>query len=426
MQVRPNRAKEILKAGGTILTSSVRLPEPGLCELLGYAGFDFVLLDGEHGTADATTIDRLVQGCFAGNTVPIVRVLRNDDPEAVMHALDLGAQGILLPHCRTAADALQLRSAAFYPPLGNRGFGPGRSTFWGRVDLPTYFETINDKILLLALIEDPEGVDAIDEIAPCGVDVLWVGSGDLAMAYGVPGQRQHPRSARGGRKDSGGLPQARGGGRFSRRLGRRSEVGPRAGLPGDRLRRGRAIRDAGLAAVSRTAGPLTQMRALIIGCGYLGQRVADLWRSAGVDVSALTRSPEHAAELQRRGIEPTVGDVLRPESLRLLPAVDCVLYAVGFDQRAGIEARCLCRWIGERAPGHWLESKPAAVRLEHECLRTECGGVDRRNVRNQTGDRRRPNRARRRKVGAGFLPERDRERAAVFRNLRAQSSVAAD
>jgi 2-keto-3-deoxy-L-rhamnonate aldolase RhmA len=193
VQIRPNRAKEILNAGGTLFTSSVRLPEPGLCELLGYAGFDFVLLDGEHGAADAATIDRLIQGCFAGNTVPIVRVLRNDDPEAVMHALDLGAQGILMPHCRSAADAYRLRQAALYPPSGNRGFGPGRGTLWGRVALDEYFETINDTILLLALIEDPEGVDLIDEIAPSGIDVLWVGTGDLAMAYGVPGQRQHPR-----------------------------------------------------------------------------------------------------------------------------------------------------------------------------------------------------------------------------------------
>jgi 2-keto-3-deoxy-L-rhamnonate aldolase RhmA len=193
MQVRSNPAKRILKEGGVLYTSSLRLPEPGLCELLGYAGFDFVLLDGEHGAADATTIDRLVQGCFAGNTVPIVRVLRNDDPEAVMHALDLGAQGILLPHCRSLADAVRLRSAALYPPLGNRGFGPGRGALWGRVPLDKYFSATNDNTLLLALIEDTEGVDAVDEIATCGIDVLWVGSGDLAMAYGVPGQRQHPR-----------------------------------------------------------------------------------------------------------------------------------------------------------------------------------------------------------------------------------------
>jgi len=193
MHVRPNRAKEVLKSGGTLYTSSVRLPEPGLCEILGYAGFDFVLLDGEHGAVDAAVIDRLVQGCFAGNTVPIVRVLRNDDPEAVMHALDLGAQGILLPHCRTADDALRLRESALHPPQGRRGYGPGRGAFWGRVDPEAYFASINESILLLALVEDPEGVENVDAIAGCGIDVLWVGSGDLALGYGVAGQRQHPR-----------------------------------------------------------------------------------------------------------------------------------------------------------------------------------------------------------------------------------------
>lgn len=93
MTIRPNRVKQKLKAGETVLSSSLRLPEPGLCEVLGYAGWDFVLLDGEHGALDATTLDRLVQGCFAGGTTPIVRVLRPNDSEAVMHALDLGCRG---------------------------------------------------------------------------------------------------------------------------------------------------------------------------------------------------------------------------------------------------------------------------------------------------------------------------------------------
>src|SRR5207249_2310742 len=120
---RENKVKQTLQAGGTVYSSSVRLPEPGLCEILGYAGFDFVLIDGEHGAADAGTIDRMIQGCFAGGTVPIVRVLRNHDPEALMLALDLGAQGVLIPHCRTADDARALQDAAFYAPRGHRGFG---------------------------------------------------------------------------------------------------------------------------------------------------------------------------------------------------------------------------------------------------------------------------------------------------------------
>ncbi|MCY2966897.1 MAG: aldolase/citrate lyase family protein [Planctomycetota bacterium] len=192
-QIRENRAKQILRAGGTIYSSSVRLPESGLCELLGYAGFDFVLIDCEHGAADAATIDALVQGCFAGGTVPVVRVLRNDEPEAVMKALDLGAQGVLIPHCRTAADAVRLKQSACYPPNGIRGFGPGRGSKWGLVSSADYFANVDDSILTLALVEDPEGIENIDAIAQVGLDVLWVGTSDLACAYGVPGETSHPK-----------------------------------------------------------------------------------------------------------------------------------------------------------------------------------------------------------------------------------------
>jgi len=193
MPVRVNKVKHLLRAGETIYSSSVRLPEPGLCELLGYAGFDFVLIDGEHGAVDAATIDRLVQGCFAGGTVPVVRVLRNDEPEAVMKALDLGAQGVLIPHCRTAEDAHRLRAAAFYPPRGKRGYGPGRGSQWGQIPTAEYFATIDETILLIALIEDVAGVENIEEIAKVGLDILWVGTGDLASDYGVPGETDHPQ-----------------------------------------------------------------------------------------------------------------------------------------------------------------------------------------------------------------------------------------
>lgn len=192
MSIRPNRVKQKLKAGEIVWSSSLRLPEPGLCEVLGYAGWDFVLLDGEHGALDATTLDRLVQGCFAGGTTPIVRVLRPDDPEAIMHALDLGAQGILIPHCRTVDDAARLVSAGMYPPRGNRGFGPGRGTRWGRVSGIEYLKTANDEVVLLALVEDPEGVENIESIAASGLDGLWVGVGDLALGYGVGADRDHP------------------------------------------------------------------------------------------------------------------------------------------------------------------------------------------------------------------------------------------
>ncbi len=192
IEVRANAVKEKVKQGKAVFSSSLRLPEPGICEVLGYAGWDFVLLDGEHGVLDHVTMDRMVQSCFAAGTVPMVRVQKNHDAEAIMTALDLGVQGIMIPHCRTADDARRLKEAAFYAPEGKRGFGPGRGTLWGRVPLDAYFERINSTIMLLALVEDLEALDQIDEIAAAGLDVIWVGTGDLALAFGVPGQRQHP------------------------------------------------------------------------------------------------------------------------------------------------------------------------------------------------------------------------------------------
>src|SRR4051812_17304365 len=74
---------------------------------------------------------------------------------------------------------------------------------------------------------------------------------------------------------------------------------------------------------------------LVIGCGYLGQRVAQLWLAQGARVHAITRTPARAAKLRERGIEPFVADIMRPDTLGPLPASDTVLFAVGFDRTAG-------------------------------------------------------------------------------------------
>jgi nucleoside-diphosphate-sugar epimerase len=81
------------------------------------------------------------------------------------------------------------------------------------------------------------------------------------------------------------------------------------------------------------------MRRLIVGCGYLGKRVAARWLAGGDSVFALTRSPENAAGLQAQGISPVLGDVMRPETLAALPEVDTVLWAVGWDRSSGISQR---------------------------------------------------------------------------------------
>jgi nucleoside-diphosphate-sugar epimerase len=114
------------------------------------------------------------------------------------------------------------------------------------------------------------------------------------------------------------------------------------------------------------------MRALVIGCGYLGRRVAALWRSAGWSVSALTRTNENATALAALGIEPIVGDVLSPESLRSLPQAEIVLYAVGHDRQAPPSKRevyidglaNVVRQIGSRARRVFYVSSTSVYRQD--------------------------------------------------------------
>ena len=192
MPVRINKLKRSLQEGKTVFGSSVRLPEPGLVEVLGHAGFDYVLIDGEHGSMGWAEMERMILAAYAVDTTPIVRVLKNE-PELVMRALDLGAQGILVPHVRTTADAQQFKDGALYPPDGRRGVGVGRGAMWGTISFDEYFRTINAEVVLMAMIEDAEAIENIDEIAAVGLDVLIVGTHDLAASYGVLGQVSHPR-----------------------------------------------------------------------------------------------------------------------------------------------------------------------------------------------------------------------------------------
>jgi 4-hydroxy-2-oxoheptanedioate aldolase len=114
----------------------------------------------------------------------------------IMRALDVGAMGILVPHCRNAAEAQQIVNGALYPPQGKRGVGPSRGIKFGAVSASDYYAGINDEIVVCVMIEDAEAVDNIDEIVEIeGIDVLNVGTSDLAASLGVPGQPLHAKVA---------------------------------------------------------------------------------------------------------------------------------------------------------------------------------------------------------------------------------------
>lgn len=186
----PLRAR--VQAGERLFGSFVFLSSATVVEILGRAGLDFVILDQEHSPKSWETLENMVRAAELTGTSPLVRVARVDDKE-ILHALELGAQGIVLPFVESGADVQRAASAMRYPPAGVRGtctqtrvagFGALRARF------AEIAQQSNENLLLVGLIESRAGVDNIAEILSVdpGLDVVIVGRSDLATDLGRPGQ----------------------------------------------------------------------------------------------------------------------------------------------------------------------------------------------------------------------------------------------
>lgn len=191
--LRPNEVRRRLAAGEEAYGLFSTLPEPTMVEMIGCAGYDFVILDTEHTLVDPQRLENLIRAAETTGLTPFVRV-PEADPGAVLRALDAGAMGIVVPHVRQRADIDATIRAARYAPEGMRSLNGGRGPGFGSIDPAAYLRRANEEIMIVALIEDAEGVEAIDDIlSPGGVDLVLPGPGDLSQSYGVPWQVRHPR-----------------------------------------------------------------------------------------------------------------------------------------------------------------------------------------------------------------------------------------
>jgi 4-hydroxy-2-oxoheptanedioate aldolase len=181
-----------LQAGECLYGSWLALASPLVAEIIGHAGFDWVLIDQEHSNSDYSTLLSQLQALSASTTSPIVRVPAND-PAAIKTALDLGAAGVMIPWVNTADEAQSAVQAMRYPPQGTRGFSSSvRAGGFGR-DFKNYSAAANDNVTTIVQIETRTGVDHADAIAAIdGVDVLFVGPADLSLSLGIPSQLEHP------------------------------------------------------------------------------------------------------------------------------------------------------------------------------------------------------------------------------------------
>ena len=192
--IPPNRIKRALKEGRSVVgTMVVEIRQPAIMQLLANAGFDFAIIDNEHGAFNIETIADLSRTAVQVGVTPLVRIPDLTYPHFAQ-TLDAGAQGIMLPR---VTDAEQVREAVRfmkYPPLGVRGNAQSRG-YSNFKSGPTeeVLAAVNEETMLIVQIETREAAGNLEEIITVpGVDVALIGPNDLSIAHNVPGQINGP------------------------------------------------------------------------------------------------------------------------------------------------------------------------------------------------------------------------------------------
>ena len=187
----PNSFKRDLLAGKRLIGCWSSLANAITTEVLGVAGFDWILLDGEHSPNDVGTFIPQLMALKDSPSAPVVRPTSNNEVE-MKRLLDAGFYNFLVPFVESADEALRAVRGTRYPPQGVRGVSVSqRSNRYGTV--PDYFKAINDHICVMVQIESRAGVAAAREIAAVdGVDCVFVGPSDLAAGLGHLGNAGHP------------------------------------------------------------------------------------------------------------------------------------------------------------------------------------------------------------------------------------------
>lgn len=166
--------------------------DPAFVEVMGYSGFDFVILDLEHGPNSVETMQNLIRAAQISGLMPIVRVKENL-PNVIGEALDIGAGGIQVPQITSAEQARAVVRQARFAPLGERGVCRFvRAAGYSSLERRRYFAESNRTVIILQL-EGLEAIENLDEIMRVeGVDVLFIGPYDLSQSLGIPGEIDHP------------------------------------------------------------------------------------------------------------------------------------------------------------------------------------------------------------------------------------------
>lgn len=185
--------KDKLKQNKSVIGPFMKSCDPAFVEVAGYSGFDFAILDMEHGPASIETMENLVRAAIISGMVPIIRVPDTSET-SIGKALDIGALGVQLPQIQNAKQAEEAIKRAKFYPQGERGMCRFvRAANYSSLDRYEYFERANESLVILQL-EGQEGIDNLEEILEIdGIDILFIGPYDLSQSLGVPGDITNPK-----------------------------------------------------------------------------------------------------------------------------------------------------------------------------------------------------------------------------------------
>lgn len=180
-----------LRAGHLVIGFGIAMADPMVSEVLGKSA-DFLWIDMEHSHLDVQTVLPHLMAARIRQVPALVRV-RDSHIASIKPILDIGADGIVAPQMRSAAEARQVVETCRYAPLGKRGVGPRRASDYGQVGVAEYVKLANEQIFVAVQVENSEALAEIDEIVSIdGLDSVVIGPVDLAHSLGHTGQIDHP------------------------------------------------------------------------------------------------------------------------------------------------------------------------------------------------------------------------------------------
>jgi 4-hydroxy-2-oxoheptanedioate aldolase len=191
--LKKNNLKEVLKEGKNVFGPFMKFTDPAAVEIMGFAGFDFVIIDAEHGPISIQDAQNMIRAAETANITPVIRVANNDEA-LILRALDIGAQGIEIPQINSKSQAIKAVRSVKYAPQGERGVCRYvRAANYSSMDKFEYFKSANNETMIIAHIEGVEGINNLDEILSVpGIDVIFIGPYDLSQSLGIPGEVSHP------------------------------------------------------------------------------------------------------------------------------------------------------------------------------------------------------------------------------------------